>query len=174
MNFAKLFFTVTFAVISIQAHGVEVGSGAEIYNDNCARCHNPRPIQEFTGADWSVIVPHMREKGHLTGEEARVLEKYIQDMLEPSESASQKSESALDELPDGRTLVSRFGCMGCHSFDGSGGSIGPALDNIVAQRGKDFVKAKLKNPQFNNPASAMPRISLSEEQIESIIEYLEK
>ena len=37
-------------------------SGAELINNNCARCHNSRPVREFSISEWRVIMPHMREK----------------------------------------------------------------------------------------------------------------
>ena len=53
-------------------------SGVELWSDNCARCHNSRPLNEFSGAQWSVIVHHMRLRANLSGEESREIIKFLQ------------------------------------------------------------------------------------------------
>jgi hypothetical protein len=53
-------------------------SGVELWSDNCARCHNSRPPEEFSPAQWEAIVHHMRLRANLTGEEAREIVKFLQ------------------------------------------------------------------------------------------------
>jgi hypothetical protein len=53
-------------------------SGVELWSDNCARCHNLRPPEEFSGTQWATIVHHMRLRANLTGEEAREITKFLQ------------------------------------------------------------------------------------------------
>ena len=53
-------------------------SGAELWADNCARCHNLRPPEEFSGAQWATIVHHMRLRANLTGQEEREITKFLQ------------------------------------------------------------------------------------------------
>lgn len=45
--------------------------GAELWSDNCMRCHNLRPPTEYSNGEWQVIVHHMRVRANLTGEDAR-------------------------------------------------------------------------------------------------------
>jgi hypothetical protein len=52
-------------------------SGVQLWSDNCARCHNGRPPEEFSGAQWDVIVHHMRLRANLTGEEAREIVAFL-------------------------------------------------------------------------------------------------
>ncbi len=52
-------------------------SGVQLWSDNCARCHNGRPPEEFSGAQWDVIVHHMRLRANLTGEEAREIVEFL-------------------------------------------------------------------------------------------------
>jgi hypothetical protein len=53
-------------------------SGEQLWSENCSRCHNMRPPQEFSGAQWAVIVHHMRLRANLTGEEADKITKFLQ------------------------------------------------------------------------------------------------
>jgi cytochrome c5 len=53
-------------------------SGVQIWSENCMRCHNGRPPQEFSAAQWEVIVHHMRLRANLTGEESREVVKFLQ------------------------------------------------------------------------------------------------
>ena len=53
-------------------------SGVELWSENCMRCHNGRPPEEFSAAQWDVIVHHMRLRANLTGEEAREIVKFLQ------------------------------------------------------------------------------------------------
>jgi cytochrome c5 len=53
-------------------------SGVQLWSDNCARCHNSRPPNEFSAAQWDAIVHHMQLRANLTGEEARAIVKFLQ------------------------------------------------------------------------------------------------
>jgi hypothetical protein len=53
-------------------------SGVELWSDNCSRCHNMRPPQEFSAQQWEIVVHHMRLRANLTGEEAREITKFLQ------------------------------------------------------------------------------------------------
>jgi hypothetical protein len=44
---------------------------AQLWAENCNRCHNSRPPGEFSDAQWDVILHHMRVRANLTAEEHR-------------------------------------------------------------------------------------------------------
>lgn len=146
-------------------------SGAEVINNNCARCHNARSINEFSIPEWSVIMPHMREKAHLTGQETKAVMRFIATVLEPSNDNVISSQSKIN-VKDGEELFKKFGCQGCHSLNKVGGDVGPELDTIIDVKGEEFFKQKLRNPQFNNSTSPMPRMPLNDEQIMAIAEFI--
>jgi hypothetical protein len=52
--------------------------GAQLWSDNCMRCHNLRPPTQFSNAEWQIIVHHMRVRANLTGEEQREILSFIQ------------------------------------------------------------------------------------------------
>lgn len=53
-------------------------SGVQLWSENCSRCHNMRPPTEFSAAQWSTIVHHMRLRANLTGDEQRKITQFLQ------------------------------------------------------------------------------------------------
>ncbi|HFB66271.1 MAG TPA: cytochrome c [Aeromonadales bacterium] len=179
----KLFNLFTILVIGLlsfssQAQHTQdkslIAKGARLYSENCGRCHNPRPASDYSKKEWSVVMPHMREKAHMTGKESLAVEAFLDSTLTSDVRSEMKSSSADRPQLSGQALIDNFGCQGCHQVRGSGGNLGPALDNVVATKGKAFVLKKLKNPKFNNAASAMPKFPMSQDDMEAIIDYISK
>jgi hypothetical protein len=52
--------------------------GAQLWGDNCARCHNSRSPGEFTDEQWDVIAHHMRVRANLTPYEHEMILKFLQ------------------------------------------------------------------------------------------------
>ena len=44
-------------------------SGAELWANNCVRCHNIRSPSNYSPAQWDVVMMHMRVRANLTPEE---------------------------------------------------------------------------------------------------------
>lgn len=61
-----------------QVAAAPVKSGAELWAENCSRCHNFRPPQSFSTTQWHAVVHHMRERANLTGQEAREITVFLQ------------------------------------------------------------------------------------------------
>lgn len=72
----------------------------------------------------------------------------------------------------GKPLVFDQMCVACHSLSGSGGVVGPALDDIGDRRTDDFLKSWLKDPKSLNPDSKMPQMPLTDEQIVELVSFL--
>jgi len=49
----------------------DIGRGASLWSQNCARCHNMRDPKEFRDDLWKPIVTHMRIRAGLTGSDTR-------------------------------------------------------------------------------------------------------
>lgn len=154
-----------------------VAQGAKIYSENCGRCHNPRPASDYSKTEWSVVMPHMRAKAHLTGTEALAVEAFLDSTLTSDVKNARKDMAKSDEPASaerGEKLVQQFGCQGCHQINGSGGALGPDLTGVVKRKGEDFVVHKLLNPKFNNASSAMPQFPMSRTDAQSIMQFLAK
>ncbi len=150
-----------------------VAKGAKVYSENCGRCHNARPAEEYSKKEWSVVIPHMRAKAHLTGKEALAVEAFLDSTLTSDVRSDVKGGSLENKVQrSGADLVAQFGCQGCHKINGEGGALGPELSGIVARKGQEFVLKKLTNPKFNNAASAMPKFPMTAADKQAIIDYL--
>ena len=65
-----------------------VADGARVWADNCTRCHNARPSQERTDAQWRTIVLHMRARANLTRADARLVTTFLQATNQPESVAA--------------------------------------------------------------------------------------
>jgi mono/diheme cytochrome c family protein len=166
--------TLALSAFSVQAQHVSdpslVAKGAKVYSENCGRCHNARPAEEYSKKEWSVVMPHMRAKAHMTGKETLAVEAFLASTL----TADVRSTYTKVDAPKrtGAELVEQFGCQGCHQIKGEGGKLGPALDDVVSSKGEAFVLKKLADPKFNNAASAMPKYPMNKEDMNAIVDFL--
>ncbi len=78
----------------------------------------------------------------------------------------------VENLKTGRCLFENNGCQTCHSLNGTGGLIGPALDGVGQRRGIDWMIRHFKNPGAESPGSAMPPVQLEDYDIERLALYV--
>ena len=48
----------------------EAKSGAQLWGENCLRCHNTPSPETFSDSEWDVVVLHMQMRASLTEHEA--------------------------------------------------------------------------------------------------------
>lgn len=63
-------------------------------------------------------------------------------------------------------------CVACHAIGGQGGTVGPALDLAYQRKTREEMIAWLTDPGKIKPGTAMPKLPLSHDQIESLADYL--
>lgn len=73
---------------------------------------------------------------------------------------------------DDRPQVFNQMCIACHSLDGQGGVVGPALDGVGARLDGDYIKRWLADPYAVKPNSLMPKLPLSESDIVELVAFL--
>ena len=52
-------------------------SGAQLWTDNCMRCHNLRGPETYSAMQWEVAMHHMRLRANLTGQETRKITEFL-------------------------------------------------------------------------------------------------
>jgi len=52
-------------------------NGVQLWANNCTRCHNMRPPESYSDAQWDVAMLHMRVRANLTADDANAIVKYL-------------------------------------------------------------------------------------------------
>ncbi len=73
---------------------------------------------------------------------------------------------------DNRPLVFNRMCTACHALDGQGGTVGPSLDLVGDRFDADYIKKWLRDPLAVKADSRMPKLPLTEEQIQELSAFL--
>lgn len=75
-------------------------------------------------------------------------------------------------LAQGIRIVHAKGCMVCHSINGSGGQIGPALNGVTERHNDAWLREWLHDPQATREGSRMPNFHFTDDEISAVVEYL--
>ena len=52
-------------------------SGAQLWGENCLRCHNAPSPETFSDTEWDVAIMHMRVRANLTEDEAVKIAEFL-------------------------------------------------------------------------------------------------
>jgi cytochrome c1 len=52
-------------------------SGAQLWGENCLRCHNSPSPETFSDTQWDAIVLHMQVRANLTSEESKKIVEFL-------------------------------------------------------------------------------------------------
>ena len=63
-------------------------------------------------------------------------------------------------------------CSACHSLGGVGGSTGPALDGVGSRRDASYITRWLKDPVSVKADSKMPKLPLTESELNELVQFL--
>jgi len=72
----------------------------------------------------------------------------------------------------GRGLFQEHGCYGCHTVGATGTPIAPDLSRIGAKRDQAYLTRWLRNPSEQRPTAHMPKIQLTEPEVQALAAYL--
>ena len=112
------------------------------------------------------------------------------EAVPPEQFAAWLSEGAEGDAKQGQALLERYGCLGCHSLDGTP-KVGPTFKGLydsrvrVTRDGKpatvkadeEFLRESIVNPSatiVEGFPPIMPASNLPEAELEAIVEYLEE
>ncbi|MBK9035733.1 MAG: cytochrome c [Myxococcales bacterium] len=63
-------------------------------------------------------------------------------------------------------------CVACHSLGGQGGAVGPALDGVGNRKTAPEITAWLRDPPSVKPGTAMPKLPLTDGQLDELTAFL--
>jgi len=71
-----------------------------------------------------------------------------------------------------RPMIFNQMCIACHSLEGQGGKVGPALDGVGSRRDRAYIAKWLLDPTQVKVDSKMPKLPLSENDIVELTAFL--
>lgn len=193
---SAIFAFVTFLVLinQVAAGELKTSSGAVLWANNCARCHNMRDPAEFRDDQWRVIVSHMRIRAGLSGGEAREILQFLQSSNNVSTNTTKSlvvssNENSVEIKKLNSSNLALTGkeiynntCIACHGPDGEG-----AIPGVPNLNGADSALEKSDQQLIQNitngiqtPGATMPmpakggNPNLTASDIEAVVQYLRK
>ena len=81
-----------------------------------------------------------------------------------------------EDAKKGALVFAQSGCLSCHTYEGTGGQVGPELtEEGTKGRGKEWQIEHLKDPQSKTPNSSMPKFEdFTDEQYDQLAAFLEE
>ena len=67
----------TVEAVATVGEPLPIKGGAQVWAQNCMRCHNLRQPHERSDREWEAIVFHMRVRANLTAEEHRLIVEFL-------------------------------------------------------------------------------------------------
>jgi mono/diheme cytochrome c family protein len=78
---------------------------------------------------------------------------------------------ATSDVPAGREIFLTQ-CYGCHTLGAAGTPIAPDLSRVGARLSREEIERRLRDPRTHEPTARMPKLDLSEAQIQALATYL--
>lgn len=83
------------------------------------------------------------------------------------------AENLTPQVIRGKNLFDKNNCMGCHTLLGEGGYYAPELTKVYENKGADWIKAMLTDPESVYPgARKMVKYNMPEEDKEAMVAFL--
>ncbi len=70
-------FSFIYTGCSARSNIATAKSGAQLWGENCLRCHNTPSPKTFSDAEWDAAVLHMRVRANLTASEATKIVEFL-------------------------------------------------------------------------------------------------
>lgn len=71
-------FVVLFNMSCVESQKVAMKSGAQLWSENCMRCHNTPSPTTFSSEQWETIGMHMQSRALLTEKEKNKIVEFLQ------------------------------------------------------------------------------------------------
>jgi mono/diheme cytochrome c family protein len=113
---------------------------------------------------------------NMSDRDATVIADYIGTVLQSPEvdlAAVDQKEFTSQMATLGKELFEvKYQCQACHTIGGSGGYVGPSLDNVGNWITPAWMEAWLRNPQALVPGTIEPHRTFTENEIKALTSYL--
>lgn len=70
--------SASLGVLAVQETNEAVTGGAQLWAQNCNRCHNYRAPASLSDQQWKIVLHHMRVRANLTAREHRAILQFLQ------------------------------------------------------------------------------------------------
>lgn len=81
-------------------------------------------------------------------------------------------QEGVDLIGRGQQILTEQGCHGCHTVGKMGTPIAPDLARVGNKYSLAYLARWLKDPAAQQPTAHMPKISLTETEVEALARYL--
>lgn len=77
--FSSLFALLLIGIYSCSSTSqiASAKGGAQLWGENCVRCHNTPSPETFSDVEWDVAVMHMRVRANLSNEESTKIAEFL-------------------------------------------------------------------------------------------------
>ena len=72
----------------------------------------------------------------------------------------------------GKQYFMNNGCYGCHTVGRMGTPIGPDLSHVGAKHSRSYLIGWLRDPSSQKPTAHMPKLTLTDTEIQALAAYL--
>ncbi len=180
-----------FDPILAQTDTGDIARGAQGWVNNCSRCHNLRPANEYNAQEWQTILMHMRLQAGLTGQQVQDIYAFLAPQpvaentseTDPSNTTSQNGHKNITVASLSGKEIFEKTCQACHGADGKGvipgapdfSSKNSPLKNLSKEVLLKHIENGFQSP--GSPAAMPPRggnPNLTDQELSEVLEYMEK
>ena len=154
------------------------GNGSNIAPDLSLSGSKLRPewIRNYFKLPYTIrpILTERMPNFYMSDQEIDLLSRYISMVLR-DDSLELKQNMIFEqiEVEQGRKLYyNTFACQACHQIGGSGGYVGPPLDNLSGRLQTGWVYERLKNPHKFDPDVLEPNLNLTDQEAGALAAFL--
>jgi nitric oxide reductase subunit C len=125
------------------------------------------PQQHLSGAEITDLIAFFTWVGEVNNNDWPP-----QDSKKRLSRSEQRMVASVGVSPGAAVFQSK-GCMNCHSLHGTGGTFGPALDQVGRRKTIEDIEHYVRDPKGGNPKAMMPpQKELSDRELEEVAKFL--
>jgi ubiquinol-cytochrome c reductase cytochrome b subunit len=172
-----------------QLSPVELAGIGFYREERCDTCHNLAGGQSKVGPNLTTtairrsaawMIEHFRAPSrlvpgtsmppiHLSDEQLVALAAFLLKLTPKNAEALQ---SAPDDVVQGAMLYQTHQCGNCHTANGVGMKVGPALNGLAKRRTREWIETQIRHPERHVSETMMPAYDLSPQDMSRLIAYL--